>query len=361
LGLYVHYFYILALNAQVVALVLTLYRKSHNQANLQFLKQPRFFSVFIFTCLVPLLIFLPWLPTFFDHFQSPSTDWLPSPQHLAPLYQTFIAFILMVVALPVENQPLFWQVVFILSGVGIGVWIYGLGIQGLKRQYFYDFFSLFLIVGFTLTVIVQFFLIIYGLEKDISVAPRYSFVYFPAVCALLGCGFANLLQTGYQERRKILVTLTIGIISSLLVTENLVFLKPFSPERVADHIAPFSDQATLAFVYEQPNDIALGLSYAIALTSLSSTTPDSSHANTLFTFISRQDGYQTAWQALAKLDHSSPYFWLIVPRGRQQDFPTKLNFLGSTTCTIAPNHYFRVGSPHQLYQCEGRKWSKLGS
>lgn len=363
LGLYVHYFYLLVLNAQVVALVGIVSYSHILNRNKQFARQIRDlrFNILIpkpkrqlllvvtISYLLPLLIFLPWLPAFFHHFQSPGTDWLPSPQNIAPLYQTLVAWILMVVALPVEDQPLALQVISVLLGISIGIWIYWQGLRGLKRQNSQQLSPLFLLIVFTLAVTFEFFLIIYGLGKDISIAPRYSFVYFPSLCALLGYGLSNLLKANHQGVKKLFLIFLIGMISSLLVTENLVFLKPFAPEKVATHLTSLGQSADMILVSEQTSDLALGLSYALTVKSALTETFTFTFT---FTFVSRQAGYETTWQEIAQFAPSSPFLWLIIPRGRQVDFPESLEFIQGATCISSPQHFFRVGSPHQLYRCK---------
>src|SRR4028118_863103 len=97
----------------------------------------------------------------------------------------------MVIALPVESQPLWIQIPMVLLTIAFGGWVARQAWLGFKQwRQPLTHVATFTLSCFTLCVVLQFVAIIYLLGKDITVAPRYNFVYYPAVCALLGATLA---------------------------------------------------------------------------------------------------------------------------------------------------------------------------
>ncbi|MGA7934365.1 MAG: glycosyltransferase family 39 protein [Kovacikia sp.] len=207
LGFYVHYFFLLAVVAQVVTLVVNFlsfkYLPSLHPAP-NTLNPFRSLAAIALAVTGVCLTYLPWLPTLLNHFNRPETDWLKLQDSnwlnaIAPLYQMPLGWMLMVVALPVEQQPV-W--IAILSGGLMLLFIGWLGWQLSGR--FTNLWSTpeshlatRMLVIFVLVVLLEFLGIIYLLGKDITLVPRYNFIYFPAVCALLG---ASLVQADGRQK-----------------------------------------------------------------------------------------------------------------------------------------------------------------
>ena len=130
LGFYVHYFFILAVIAQVLTLAsLWRGRAAINQCRGQFLR-PISRSVWLPIAAVSAigLIILPWWPIFVSHLSRPETDWLkpfePSwIDTIAPLWQFPVGWLLMVVALPVEQQPLVLAIPAVALTLLLAIWL----------------------------------------------------------------------------------------------------------------------------------------------------------------------------------------------------------------------------------------------
>src|SRR4028118_1840963 len=193
----------------------------------------------------------------------------------------------MVIALPVESQPLWIQIPMVLLTIAFGGWVARqawLGFKQLRQPLTHV--ATFTLSCFTLCVLLQFVAIIYLLGKDITIAPRYNFVYYPAMCALLGASFTYrdklstfvraqkpaLLQTllgrfifckSLKGQWRKILPLFIALISCIFVVSNLVFLKPFHPQKVARDMN-FESAIPMMMVvgYTNFQDVALGLSFA---------------------------------------------------------------------------------------------------
>jgi uncharacterized membrane protein len=361
-SLYVHYFCILALIAQITVLLLWMLWKRRQIHS-------RYWIATGLAIAAIALAYLPWLPTVIGHFSRPETDWLiprdPTwTTRLAPLYQTLTAWVLMVIALPVETQPLAIAVPSVLVMLVFSVWFVWQISQGCKWLWRDRSMrpSAVLISGFTLCVLVQFFAIVYLLNKDITVVPRYNFVYYPGVCALLGaCLMAQPKRDEKQPRTnlRICAVLLAGLISSGCVVTDLVFQKPYNPAEVAETmLLEPSTPMIMATSYRTLQEIALGFSFALELRTRY---PASAQAPVRFAFFDRRQGTAMVWRSLAALSQPLPVplnLWIVAPEIRKRDYPKQLKVSlpsGSTEkaiCRLDPEEFHRLGFPYQLYRCE---------
>ncbi|AFZ42669.1 hypothetical protein PCC7418_0439 [Halothece sp. PCC 7418] len=224
LGIYTHYFFLLSLVAQMIILFIFLVRESPR----------RLFLLFGMTGGV-ILSYLPWLPTLITHIYSPKTDWLPSFDWFAPIYQLILGLIIMVVTFPIENQPTTIQIISALVMLGLSGWLlyhFSLGYRKLLKDRVTQKVTLALSLYLVL-VLLQFLVIIYGLEKNIAIAPRYNYVYYPAIASLLGASLSARSEQIHPALSRKLFSIVgiIGITSCLFVVWNLFFLKPYFPEK----------------------------------------------------------------------------------------------------------------------------------
>ncbi len=361
LGFYVHYFFILAVIAQVLTLVgLWLGRAAINRPFDPFFRSPqRSIWLPITATSVIFLTYLPWLPTFFSHLSRPETDWLkpfePSwVDAIAPLWQFPIGWLLMVIALPVEQQPLWVAIPAALLTLLFTIW--------LVRQIRHRLLSLWqkpitrlplLVLGsFMGVVLMEFLAIVYLLHKDITQIPRYNFIYYPAVGALLGAILAEKGEgqksTRWSGLSPAWIVLGVGFLSSLFVVTDQVLHKPYWPERVAQDMTADRVPATLVVMsYENLQDVALGMSFALALQQVEPRPAIS------FALMTRSPNYDHLWQNLRILNPEAQppqQLWIIGPGLRQRDFPPQLA-LARTACTLDAKRFRRIGIPYQGYRC----------
>lgn len=350
LGFYVHYFFLLAVIAQGISLWGWMLKQRSRL-------QPRQWMIAALAIAALGLSYLPWLPTLLAHMARPETDWLALPasgwlRYLAPLFQTLAGWVVMVVALPTENQPLWIAIPMGLLMFGFLGWLSWLsyrGAQSLGRNPQTQS-ATGILLGFLLCVLLEFLAIVYGLGKDITIAPRYNFVYYPAVCALLGASLVNLpgrLPKGWRHLQQLV--LLFGACSCVLVITNLAFLKPFMPERVAqDLLQASSGPLTVLMATENTQDIALGLSLVLAVNIQASQSPERIH----WGFIPPpKAGIPVSLPRQSA--PVTPDLWLINPRQELAEFPTQFSLAGQQewTCITEPGQASPLGVLHQHYRC----------
>lgn len=340
ISLYVHYFCILALVAQIATLVSLLIWQKVRRLRIWFLLTLSITGIAI--------SFLPWLMVMLHHSKRSETGWLEAPQHIAPFYQTIINWVLMVIAFPVEQQPILNAAVCAVFMLFCGVWVGREAILGLKQLLNQPDtqLSTLTLLGFTACVVLEFFAIIYLTQKDITVVPRYNFVYYPGFCALLA---ASLVGRG----KGFPAVLLVGIVSCIFLNFNLVFQKPFQPELVARNFNQEPDVPLFVVVgYSDYQDVALGLSFGLALQQLQSKSNSSPPTN--LAFFDKKLNFQKVLDKLAQLpppQSARLNVWVVASGLRRRDFPQKLNISSQVACNKDDKQYYRIGIPYQLYRC----------
>jgi uncharacterized membrane protein len=416
IGFYVHYFFILAYIAQLVTLWGIFCKLSHQSSNISAAHLP----LIITFCLLPLIFFIPWLPVILGDVGNSDTNWILQPNHIVPFGQTLVGWLLMVIAFPVENQPLWMAIPAALLMLLFGIWLCRHIFPGLKQlwQTPETHFSTWTLLCFTACVLLEFFAIVYFIGKDITVAPRYNFVYYPAISALLAASLVrrNDGKIGVMNKfislpaspcppvfslsnsatfTRIVSVLLVGILSCIFVVYGLVFQKPYNPQQVAKDM---NLDATLPLAvvmgYNDNQDVALGLSFALALDKIrvhgrdaekiemgfqtpSQLEPlkrsggfipldaerqsvffDEKTAETYLAFYERSPNYLSVLQSLSQLSPpttSQLNLWLVIPGLKPQDYPPQIPLSGGTNCTIDPKKHYRIGIPYQLYRCLGNR------
>ncbi|MEB3292829.1 MAG: glycosyltransferase family 39 protein [Synechococcales bacterium] len=376
IGFYLHYFCLLSTVAQIGSLALLWIYRFRNQLRQTSIAQAKYFLISIFLILVS---YLPIAQTFIGHMTRSETDWMKPFESsfwtaIAPLYQIPMGWLLMIIALPVEQQPLPIAIgsglLMALLGIGIGTiavrqWK-AIAQQTETRE------SLLVLGSFTGIIVLEFLAIALILQKDLTQVPRYNFIYYPAICALLGAALANFTQPAksFFQPWQAWGTVAIGIMSSIFVTHNLALQKPFHPDQVAQQIlAPAtlasqqhavatnsasSPTTQVVMAYQDFQDLALGTAFALALRSQITApgipSPTPALASVQFSFLSRQPGYDRLWQQLTQLP-ARDWLWLIAPDLRQRDFPQQIQ-ISQHNCQRDPQRYYRIGIPYQGYRCQ---------
>lgn len=252
----------------------------------------------------------------------------------------------MVVSFPVEFQPT-WMIV--LSSVFMllfGGWLIWVILRGWKRLWKEPdtHWETLVLTSFVVGALLEFLAIVYILGKDITQVPRYNFIYYPAVCALIG---ASLWK---QRPFSKWIVYAVGTLSCVFVVSNLVFLKPYTPERVAQNILATPECRAIVMSYNDLQDIAVGLGFALAVDSTEKQLPQQCQPSK-FAFLSKTKGESALWQRLASLpDPNVREIWAIAPGLRKRDFPVNLS-LQNSTCTLNPEWQYRIGLPYSGYQC----------
>jgi len=173
---------------------------------------------------------LVWLPVIFGISEQELTDWIETSYSLneiwTPIPRLLAWWITMFFLLPVEGTPL---PVTIFSGLIILlvlVWVTPVIINGLKTQITSPNSRLSMLVlgGFWLGAIALFLFLIYVMGKDVSLAARYHFVYFPVMIILLATALAICWQEK-TSKKVVIVILLMGFLGSVTVITNYGYQK----------------------------------------------------------------------------------------------------------------------------------------
>lgn len=263
LGIASHYFFALTLCAEALVLIAQACQQGQQGA---WFYWRRIWAVAVGTLCGGLV----WLPVWQKTYGSELTQWIYRSDRLGvawlePVYQTLAWVVTMLALLPVQASN---QGVVIVSGVSLLIFIFwALPIlwRGLRTQQAQqpDRLATQVLGGFTLGAIAVFFGFTYGLNTDLTSASRYSFVYFPAVIALVGASLAicwnappgthsatasqprmlRLLRIG--GKKAVVLIWLVGLISGLTVVWDLGYQKTHRPELVVQTIQEVSQAPVL--------------------------------------------------------------------------------------------------------------------
>ena len=408
ISIYIHYFCIFAFIAQAATLLLLIWKKLKS-----FNSQKVWLTLILLNVSAVVIAIIPWFGVMQNHLNRSETSWLPTPQHIEPLYQTLISWVVMVIMLPVEGQTL---AITILSGLlmllfaGWLGWKVFKGIKLLLQEPTTRLSTQTLLI-FTTLVLLEIFTISYILGKDITVAPRYNFIYYPSFSALIAASLirenlsGSILLPGNQNNllsgknntlipenvsseqdartknskrlnsikskiknfhrsgvdNQIPIILAIGLISCIFVVSNFGFQKPYLPQQVAQNIYQDKSIPVMAVMaYRSTQDIALGLSYALALETETRSFKDKSNHTAAseyskFAFLNQKDSWDAIFDKLSKLPSqniSQLNLWIFAPGRRKRDYPDNLKVSKLLSCSIDKNQHYRIGIPYQLYRCK---------
>jgi len=347
IGLYVHYFFILVIVAEIATLLVLVYQAK---------PKTKYLLISAIFLLLPFFCFLPWLTAFLGHSNRPETDWIPQPEHISPFIQTLLGWLLMVIILPVESQPLWVTIpagiLMLIFGIWLG-WQVFLGIKQLWQDPQTHLATLTL-GSFTIFVLLEFFAIIYILGKDITIAPRYNFVYYPSFCALLAASL--VVKNSTKKRSTINYLIIAGLISCIFVVNGLAFEKPYNPQTVAKNMLQKPSIPVMVVMgYKDTQDIALGLSFALGIDKLQPNLCQKNSENCpKFAFLSATSGYETVWEKLNQLPKPPKLplnLWVVAPGLKRDNYPEKLAISPQTNCSKDSAAYYRIGVPYQMYKC----------
>lgn len=367
LALYTHYFAILTLAAQLGAIALWLAWQDWQHRTILWWRWGA----------IALAVggigvgYAPWLRIMAQHLSRPETNWLTRDpdwaERLQYLVQLVVNGVLMVVAFPVERQPLPVIVLSALLMVGVTGFLIWQVVHGAKRlrPSLSQHPGIWLLLGFGFWMLMEFLVIIYGLNRNITAAPRYNFVVYPAVCALLAIALSA--ASNQNRGRGILAILLAGLLSSGFVNANLVFQKAYYPDEVAQAMVGKGDRPVIMLSsYQSLQEIALGLSFALEMPKqYAQATGKPSTLDTIpieLGFMFRPTGgYRPVWEQLAKsqtaLDTPLDLWAIATPGMKQDDYPEKLQLQTAAQppqrirCQRQPDGYRETGVPYQQFAC----------
>ncbi|UKO98240.1 glycosyltransferase family 39 protein [Nostoc sp. UHCC 0870] len=343
-GFYSHYFFILAFIAEIATLSILIYWSEFQK--IRILLYLIISSISVFIC------FMPWVLITLNHAQGSETNWLPNTNIITPFYHTIISLVLMIISLPLESQSLMIMIICGSLMLIFAIWAGLIIFKGLEQLLLQDktYFPTLTLISFTSFILLQCFAIAYLSGKDITAVPRYSFIYYPSVCSLLAASICHSQKINIKSKKQALVFIFVGLVSSTFIVYNFVFQKPFMPEKVAlnMNLEP-SLPLMLVVTYESYQDVALGLSFALALEKIRSQISESDN----FVALKKSPSLPAIWTKISQLSitiKSHFNLWIVAPGIRRRDYPQKL-ILSGNTCIIDTNKHYRIGIPYQLYRC----------
>lgn len=333
LGLYIHYFYSFSIIAQGLIVIDKLLGQRHRRLQLI----PWLLAMAAIT-----LLYAPWLPIALTHFQSEdSTSWLSQSTPLwqtllLPWLQSLVSGIFMLILLPVEQVPLG----ITISSALIMLVVFGIVlhqiIKGWHLEPSLNFGSP--IVGYGLVVLGVMMAITYGLGKDLTLAPRYFFMLYPAITVVVALALAG-------RRQWVLgVAIAAGLCSQLLIGYDIALLKPYLPGQIGRRLGAGEQPKIVLVAPQQDSYRARSLSYILAI-------PENSPTQVAFTEPANPD----VWHPTLKgetIPSQAFTLWLVEPK-RTTPFPTTVVFSAPSnqTCLPVGDRIKTEGTRQQQYQC----------
>lgn len=264
LGVATHYFFILALGAEAIAVV-GFWLFNYRQISFKY-----WYRLGIIGC-GTLASCLVWLPVVRGISDNDLTSWIQTSYEFKeiwePIPRLLAWMITMVMLLPIEGTALLVTILSAVVILIILIWTIPILIQGLRSQLVNPQTCLPMIIlgSYLLGAIAIVFLVIYGLRKDISLAARYHFVYFPvllviiaACCSRKTSALPNSPSIGSKfyptkNNQVIILLLIMGLLGSITVVSNYGFQKSRHSDRLAAYIQENSTFPTVVAMTYQTN------------------------------------------------------------------------------------------------------------
>lgn len=306
--------------------------------------------------LASLVVWLPFLEGVQD---SEITQWIHRSDRIGlewldPVFQLLAGMITMLYMLPIQAEADPIRVASYVALVFMALWTGYRIYQGLQASNHHQ--AVGLMSGFVGGAIATFLIITYGFEREVTSAPRYHFVFFPAVLMLTAAALVALWERNAQNSRPRLISQTaviivcLSLLGSISVVSNLGYQKVHRPEVVAKAIREHSTQQTLIAILHRTHGQTgrlMGLAWDFKDRSPPGPAP-------LFLMAHATDTPESALppleQALTQL--STPFdLWLlefkVIPRDRLQ------TTLITHHCQPIPQFKSAIdGYRYQLHTCD---------
>jgi uncharacterized membrane protein len=242
LGIATHYFVVLALMAEAIALLYCCLRAFPAPDSALLRTSGVRLTVVAAAALVS---FLPWLPFLQGVQDSELTRWIYRGGRsglalLEPLAQLLAGWVTLFYLLPIQGVPRVVVIGAAIALVGLMLWTVPQLLKGLRLQVQSPQGALAIraLGGFVVVAIALFLGITYLRGMDLTSAFRYQFVYFPAVVVLLGGSLAALWQGAEQasSRKAVLWMGGFCLLGALTVVANLGYQKTHAPDQMVQAI-----------------------------------------------------------------------------------------------------------------------------
>ncbi|MEG4998047.1 glycosyltransferase family 39 protein [Microcoleus sp. B4-D4] len=284
LGIASHYFFVLTLCAEAIALIAVIWLQFNQKLETSNNQQPNIWQFQIIWRLLAVALGtlaggLVWVPVFLSNkYGSELTNWLVSGDRtfvdwIAPIFQAGAGWITLVSLLPVESPNL-----AVVAGSAIGMtifllWALPLLPNALKTSLKTPNYRLGTVIfgGFVLGAIFLFFSFAYILGIDLTRGPRYNFVYFPGAILLLGAILAVIYSTPTVKsrwfnvpaveiygKRAVMLILAMSFVSGITVNSNLGYRKYYKPDLLIPIIREVSSKVPVLIATTQKTHVEIG-------------------------------------------------------------------------------------------------------
>jgi uncharacterized membrane protein len=358
LGFYIHYFCLLAFVGQGLVLGgMAVWQRGWRRALV--------LSIGLYG-----LSLMPWFSFLLQHTQRSETDWLRFSGEdgwawLGPILRLLAGNIVTLVMFPVEAQPLVPTVLFglmMLGGAGYTFWLlYRVLAQQFSLPQSSAVASGLHLLGYLLLVLWgEYGVLVYGFHKDLTLAFRYNFVFYPVLAALLGYATAQLHRRTVPPRKHLWpwCLLILGLMSTYGVVTDRAFLKPFAPQEVANRLLQ-SDSGEIVILkhYHSNQDIALGLSEVLAIQQFH---PRIAASRVRWGFVPSTNPSAAQLSLMGSPPLTQPFtLWKITSLGEDTPPPlTQLhiksvqNVSMTANCNASQPVYRAMGISYQRYDCQ---------
>ncbi len=371
LGIATHYFFSLALILEGFVIVgFWFWQRTYGEDKLSF----NYWLPIIIAGLGTLAGCLVWLPVASNISSNELTDWIETGYDLDEIWQPIprmLAWsITMVMLLPIEGVPI---AIAICSGIIILlslVW----SIPALIRSYksLNNQFAIVLLTGYGFGAIILYLALIYGYGKDVSLAARYHFVYFPVAILILAAILAQLWHlkestnnhrftalkrrclpvTAFRGQKKwfdgsgkkvVAVILLMSFLGSLTVVNDFGYKKSRHSNRLAEHIYTSTTVPVIvATTYETLSELRELIALALAL----ETNPRSSKENEpQFVLVQRNEQHDANLNAVL-LSQSKPLdLWGVNLRANESNL-NQINCIKDDEARLSD-----AGYKNRVYHC----------
>ncbi len=188
---------------------------------------------------------LVWLPIFLQNsYGNKLTDWIQGERTglalISPIFQALAAWITMIVLLPVEAPQLTLVIASALLMLLFLIWTTPILFKGLKfnLEQLQTQLMTKVFVAIVLGAVGLFFIFTYFLGIDLTRGARYNFVYFPAVVILLGLSLTVCWRTPIiifwrwqiSGKQAAIAIWLVSLLSSITVICNLGYQKYYRPD-----------------------------------------------------------------------------------------------------------------------------------
>ncbi len=275
-GVATHYFLALALVGEILVLVPYLLQDLWNKERLRLnLASWRRILLAVLGTVAGCSV---WVWTWLGIPDNQLTNWI-KPENLGGIgfiepWGRLIGWISsMIVLLPIEGVPVWVTIISVLICLLLVIWLVAMAIKFWRQHqapYNQGFHNLRAIAQYLLVALSLILLIVYFGDRDLTLAARFQFFYFPAVIILV----ASILESVWQKRATVklrtmvILVLLISLAGSLSVVHNYAYQKPDRPDLVVPVIKEAQAQnpqipiliATVYKTHEQTGEM-MGLAW----------------------------------------------------------------------------------------------------